>query len=63
MNPVESLKSFYSNAFNFKGRACRSEFWWFVLFSAITIRIMRYVDREGYIGSCRGIQWKNLIFC
>ena len=32
MNYVNSIKSVYSNYLNFKGRAARSEFWWFFLF-------------------------------
>lgn len=32
MGFVDAVKSAYSNYANFKGRAARSEFWWFYLF-------------------------------
>jgi len=33
MNFIESIQSAYKNFFNFSGRASRSEYWYFVLFS------------------------------
>ncbi len=35
MNFVTAVKSVFSNYSNFKGRARRSEYWWFVLFTMI----------------------------
>ena len=35
MSPTESVSSVFRNYINFKGRAQRSEFWWFTLFSFI----------------------------
>jgi uncharacterized membrane protein YhaH (DUF805 family) len=35
MNFPTSVKSGFSNYANFKGRASRSEFWWFILFSQL----------------------------
>ena len=35
MSPTESVSSVFRNYINFKGRAQRSEFWWFTLFSVI----------------------------
>jgi uncharacterized membrane protein YhaH (DUF805 family) len=35
MNFVEAIKSAFSNYANFKGRAIRSEYWWFWLFMFI----------------------------
>ena len=32
MNFIEAIKSAFSNYANFKGRAVRSEYWWFFLF-------------------------------
>ena len=32
MNFQEAVQSVFSNYANFRGRACRSEFWWFQLF-------------------------------
>ena len=33
MNPIESISSVFRNYVNFSGRAQRSEFWWFTLFT------------------------------
>ncbi len=35
MGFVSAVKSAYMNLFDFRGRASRSEFWWFILFSLI----------------------------
>ena len=35
MSPTESVASVFRNYINFKGRAQRSEFWWFTLFTVI----------------------------
>ena len=35
MNPIESISSVFRNYVNFSGRAQRSEFWWFTLFSFV----------------------------
>ena len=35
MEPVEAVKTCFNKFFNFKGRARRSEYWWFVLFTFI----------------------------
>ena len=35
MSPTESVSSVFRNYINFKGRAQRSEFWWFTLFTVI----------------------------
>ena len=35
MNLIAAVKSCFINYFNFKGRATRSEFWWFVFFCVI----------------------------
>lgn len=35
MSFFESVKSAFRNYANFKGRALRSEYWWFVLFSVL----------------------------
>ena len=32
---VSAIRSGFQNYFNFKGRACRSEFWWWFLFTLI----------------------------
>ena len=35
MNFIESIQTCYKKTFNFKGRASKSEFWWFYLYDAI----------------------------
>ena len=35
MEPIEAVKTCFNKFFNFKGRARRSEYWWFVLFTFI----------------------------
>lgn len=35
MNFVEAIKSAFANYANFKGRAIRSEYWWFYLFNFV----------------------------
>lgn len=37
MNFGPAVKSGFRNIFNYNGRASRSEYWWFVLFSAIVV--------------------------
>ncbi|WP_319530121.1 DUF805 domain-containing protein [uncultured Cohaesibacter sp.] len=37
MNIFESVRSVLSNYANFKGRACRAEFWWWQLFSLLVL--------------------------
>ena len=35
MNFIESIQTCYKKTFNFKGRASKSEFWWFYLYDGI----------------------------
>ena len=35
MNFIESIQTCYKKTFNFKGRASKSEFWWFYLYDLI----------------------------
>jgi uncharacterized membrane protein YhaH (DUF805 family) len=37
MNAIDSVITCYQKAFNGKGRATRSEFWWFVLFNFVIL--------------------------
>lgn len=39
----QAIVSGWKNCFKFTGRASRSEFWYFILFDALVIFIMRYV--------------------
>lgn len=44
MNPFTSVETAIFNAFNFSGRASRSEFWWFQLFMMLVYAIFLYLD-------------------
>ena len=43
MDPVTAMKTCFKKYFDFKGRARRSEFWWFVLFMVIVSSALSYV--------------------
>ena len=43
MNFIESVQSAYKNFFNFSGRASRSEYWYFVLFSFLASLPLNFV--------------------
>ncbi len=43
MNPIESISLVFRNYINFGGRAQRSEFWWFTLFSLISQAILNII--------------------
>ena len=49
MGFIQAIKSVYSNYANFSGRASRSEFWYFFLFSFIISFIMNFI--EGFFNS------------
>lgn len=44
MNPIEAVKSVYTNYANFQGRARRSELWWFALFVNIMAFVLAFVE-------------------
>ena len=56
MNFQNAVKSGFSNYANFKGRASRSEFWWFVLFSQLIQTVAQQVS-----GSTATIAWFALL--
>jgi uncharacterized membrane protein YhaH (DUF805 family) len=43
MTPQESISSCFSNYATFKGRAPRSEYWWFYLFVLLGILVLKFV--------------------
>lgn len=43
MDPVEAVKTCFKKYFNFKGRARRSEFWWFMLFVLVVTTALSYL--------------------
>lgn len=51
MNFVQSVKSVYGNFVNFSGRACRSEYWWFVLFNIIVSVVVGIIEVSLGLGS------------
>jgi uncharacterized membrane protein YhaH (DUF805 family) len=49
MTFVESVKTCFSKYANFEGRASRSEYWWFILFtSLITVGFEAVIDRNSF---------------
>jgi uncharacterized membrane protein YhaH (DUF805 family) len=49
MNFQQSVSSVFRNYANFNGRAARSEYWWFVLFSIIISAILSVIDGSGML--------------
>ena len=43
MDPVEAVKTCFKKFFDFTGRARRSEYWWFVLFTVIVSTIFSFL--------------------
>lgn len=44
MNFVDSIKLGFSNYVNFTGRACRSEYWYWILFVVIGLVVAEIID-------------------
>ena len=44
MNPIDSVITCFQKYVGFEGRASRSEYWWFVLFSVIAYIIAAIMD-------------------
>lgn len=55
MNMMEAVKSVFSQYANFKGRARRSEYWYFCLFNILVGFVL------GFLGSLTGISIFNAI--
>lgn len=49
MNPIQSISSVFRNYINFSGRAQRSEYWWFTLFSFVSQAALNFVPFIGWI--------------
>ena len=43
MSPIQSISSVFRNYVNFRGRAQRSEFWWFTLFIVVSQVILGFI--------------------
>lgn len=44
MNPIEAVVSCFKKYFDFKGRARRSEFWWFILFVLVINWVLSFLS-------------------
>ncbi len=44
MSPLQKIELAFRNFANFRGRASRSEFWWFALFNMIASVVVGFVD-------------------
>ncbi|WP_034387953.1 DUF805 domain-containing protein [Hellea balneolensis] len=44
MNMIEAVKSCFSNYFTLRGRARRSEYWWFYLFTILLSLVTGFID-------------------
>ncbi len=59
-NPLECYKNFWKNAFNFKGRSTRSEYWWPFLIntilSSIITDLIDMIPQKEYIITIPGLE-------
>ena len=59
MDPITAVKTCFKKYFDFKGRARRSEFWWFVLFVVIISSALTFlsglVPAVGYLSLAFGL--------
>jgi len=59
MDPVTAVKTCFKKYFDFKGRARRSEFWWFVLFVVLVSSVLTFlsglVPALGYLSAIFGL--------
>lgn len=44
MDPVTAIKTCFKKYFDFKGRARRSEFWWFMLFLVVVSSVLTFLS-------------------
>ena len=49
MNPMEAVASGFRNYINFSGRAGRSEFWWFFLFTFVSTILVVFIPFIGWL--------------
>jgi len=56
MNFPNAVKSGFRNYANFKGRATRSEFWWWTLFTVIVSAALSGYDPHQQLCFCRPLQ-------
>ncbi len=56
MNFLESLKTCYKKVFNYRGRASKSEYWWFQLYFTL-FAILTFYFEDYTFGQVLGILW------
>jgi uncharacterized membrane protein YhaH (DUF805 family) len=44
MNPIEAISSGFRHYVNFKGRALRSQYWWWTLFVSIVVLVVNLIQ-------------------
>ena len=49
MSPAEAISSVFRNYVTFSGRAPRSEYWWFTLFSVVSQIVLNFIPFFGWI--------------
>lgn len=64
MNFVEAVKSGFRNYVNFSGRAIRSEYWYWTLFTIVVVVVFGVTDEILYPGASMGaFSIVNLLVC
>jgi len=49
MTFTESIRTCFTKYADFNGRAVRSEYWWFVLFSCIVSTVLHFINQSGLL--------------
>ena len=57
----EELKICFKKYFDFTGRARRSEYWWFVLFTCVVSMVCSFID--GMLKVAIDIEFVNIVVC
>ena len=57
MNFLESLKTCYKKIFNYRGRASKSEYWWFQLYFTLFAILTFYYSENHSFGQALLIVW------
>ena len=57
MNFLESLKTCYKKVFNYRGRASKSEYWWFQLYFTLFAILTFYIFETHTFGQVLFVLW------
>ena len=57
MNFLESLKTCYKKVFNYRGRASKSEYWWFQLYFTLFAILTFYIVETHTFGQVLFVLW------